>query len=186
MAPPEAGVLDICFADDITQIIIYPGHSRQRLARKTERAIQRVSDFEHRWKIRTNQNKFRLISISSREPHEVSMNGEPLQFDRNATVLGLTISRTGLSTHLTKRLQQAKAVRTKLKRFKKLKTKTKIHLYKALMRPVIEYPVVPICIASNSNIRKMQQYQNKSIRQATYNNPDDEEKQCKNCMINTK
>ena len=42
--------------------------------------------------------------------------------------------------------------------------KIKLHLYKALIRPILEYPVVPICITSKTNQLVLQRVQNKALR----------------------
>ena len=51
-----------------------------------------------------------------------------------------------------------------MKRFEKLTSKTKAHLYKALILPMLEYPSIPNCIASPTNTLKMQRIQNKAIK----------------------
>ena len=172
--PPEAGVLDISFADDITQVVIYPHESKEMLARKTARAITRVNEYENKWKIKTNRNKFNLISISSSVPSDVVIEGERLPFVRHTKTLGLTLARCGINTHVLNKIKQARVVRAKCRRFGGLSTKTKIHLYKTLIRPVLEYPIVPMCITSKSNIATMQRFQNICIRQAIANNPQDQ------------
>ena len=40
-----------------------------------------------------------------------------------------------------------------------------------MIRPILEYPVVPICVASRTNIKKLQNVQNKAIRRAVVRNP---------------
>ena len=48
-----------------------------------------------------------------------------------------------------------------------------MRLYNTLLRPILEYPAVPICIASKSNIMKMQRFQNVSLKQCAKGNRDD-------------
>ena len=79
-------------------------------------------------------------------------------------MLGLTIKRTGVSQHITNRIKQAKAQSTKLKRFIRLDPSIKLHLYKALIRPVMEYPIIPNGITSDINMIKMQRVQNKNLK----------------------
>ena len=45
-----------------------------------------------------------------------------------------------------------------------MREKTKLHLYIALVRPILEYPVIPNAIASRTNMLKMQRVQNKNLR----------------------
>ena len=58
----------------------------------------------------------------------------------------------------------AKNEATRLKRFRKLPTKIKTHLYKTLVRSKLEYPIIPICIMSKTNMKKYQSFQNRIIR----------------------
>ena len=44
----------------------------------------------------------------------------------------------------------------KNKRFIKLDPKVKLHLYKALVRPLMEYPIIPNGIQSKAHLKKMQ------------------------------
>ena len=64
------------------------------------------------------------------------------------------------------RINMARNQLTKLKRFNRLSPKIQIHLYKALVKPIMVYPIIPCCLASNTNISKMQALQNKAIRGA--------------------
>ena len=170
---PEANCLDVGFADDITQIVIHNHPSKRFLALKTERAINRINEYEALWKIKTNKDKFKITSISKAKPHEVKVDDEIIPFSPNTKVLGLTISRTGIRTHTKNRLRTAKIQRAKLKRFKNLKSDLQVRLYKTLIRPILEYPIVPVCVSSKSSIKTFQQFQNVSLRNATKNNQED-------------
>ena len=44
-----------------------------------------------------------------------------------------------------------------------------------MIRPIFEYPIIPLCISSKTNIKKMQQFQNKILRAATRENEEDRE-----------
>ena len=64
MPAPGGGVTNVLFADDVTQLIEYHHRSKQMTARRTERAILDVNNYERKWKIKTNQNKFKELPIS--------------------------------------------------------------------------------------------------------------------------
>ena len=166
---PEVGCYDITFADDNTQIITYPHRSTRMLARKTEREIKRINQYEHKWKINTNKNKFQLLSISSYKPHDVTIDGEVIPFNRQAKILGLSLSTRGITCHITERTRKAKAEINKLKRFRLMEPKLQLHLYKTLVRPILEYPVIPLCMSSRSNTTKLQRVQSIAIRRAARN-----------------
>ena len=118
------------------------------LALHTSREIQRVNNFEKQWKINTNQNKFKLLSISASKPAEVRVGNEVISFADSIKILGFTMKRTGFGSHIAQRLAIAKGRFTKLKRFKNLKSKTKAHLYKSLIRSALDYPNIPLCLMS--------------------------------------
>ena len=170
MPQPAEGCIDVGFADDITQIITFPGKSREMLARKTKREIERINSFEKQWKIKTSRQKFQMVSISILKPNDIIINNEKIEFTRKAKLLGLTIGRTGLNSHLDQRLKQAKTQRTKLRRFRGLSDTSQVKLHKTMLRPMIEYPIVPNCIMSQSNMTKQQKFQNASLRQAARRN----------------
>ena len=59
----------------------------------------------------------------------------------------------------------AKIQSSKIKRFIKLYPKVKLHLYKALIiRPIMEYPIIPNGIKSLDHIKNMQRVQNKNLK----------------------
>ena len=86
MPEPSAGCYSIVFADDHTQIVTQPGRSRQMLARKTQREIQKLNDYETKWKIQTNKNKFQLVSVSSTKPANIAIGNQQLPFNRSVTI----------------------------------------------------------------------------------------------------
>ena len=164
LPPSGPNATDIIFADDITQIIENYRNDRTQLARETEQEIKRINEFEKIWKISTNLTKFNLISISKSKPEPVTIDGRNIVFKNEIKTLGLTLGRTGIIKHITNRINLAKAQTNKLKRFIRMRSKIKLHLYKALIRPILEYPVIPIALASDTQIRKIQKIQNKNLR----------------------
>ena len=52
LTPAGPGCTDVLFADDVTQIVEYHHQSKKMLARRTEREVKRISDYEKRWKIK--------------------------------------------------------------------------------------------------------------------------------------
>ena len=161
---PGPGGTGVMFADDVTQIVGYPHSSKRMLALRTEREINRVNTFEKQWKIKTNKNKFKLLSVSKTRPATVSMDGRVIPFAPSITTLGFPMKRNGFNNHIAQRLATAKGRYTKLKRFAKLKPKKKAHLYKSLARSAMEYPNIPLCLMSDSNANKFQKFQNKILR----------------------
>jgi len=89
------------------------------------------------------------------------------------TVLGMEFGTRGVSSLIKRRLATAKFQYTKLKRFAKMSSKIQLHFYKTLIRPIMEYPAIPLCISSKTNITKMQQFLNRVLRTATRRNEED-------------
>lgn len=152
------------YADDVTQVITYHGPSKEMMRRKTERAINELNNYEHRWKIRTNSNKFKIMHVSKYNPLPIVINNIQLQYTNTATLLGLTLKRNGITQHIKKKRILASCTLRKLKRFKNLSPGVKLHLYKALIIPVLDYPVIPMNIIKPTNWKHLQAIQNKALR----------------------
>ena len=54
------------YADDITQIIALPGNPTA-IANNTKLAIEQINNYENKWKIQTNINKFQIMNVSRRK-----------------------------------------------------------------------------------------------------------------------
>ena len=164
LPPPDIRSEDILFADDISQVIVSPHRSRERLVFKTTNAIKRINEYEKQWKIQTNKNKFQMLQISATKKLPVEIDGDIIPYATQVNTLGFQMKRTGFVSHIRTRKNMALATVTRLKRFRRLKTKIKVHLYKALVRSQVDYPNTPMCIMSTSNKRSLQSMQNKIIR----------------------
>lgn len=154
----------IMFADDITQLVIYPGKSTEIMANHTARAIENINVFENKWKIETNLNKFKVIPLAKRVTSPLIVDGDLMEYNTQGTVLGLKITSTGYSSHMTEKRGRANDLLTKLKRFSNLSEKNKRQLYLSLIRGILEYPPVPIHALSKTQIEFLQRIQNKALR----------------------
>lgn len=61
----------ILYADDITQILGYPGRSIKMAQLRTGREIERINNFGEKWKIKTNINKFTVLKIAARKLEQI-------------------------------------------------------------------------------------------------------------------
>lgn len=159
--------LNISFADDITQIIGYPGRSKNMLNIKTERAITAINNYERNWKIKTNVNKFTPLHLGAKLTFPLIINEEEIEFKSTGKCLGLTITTGGYYKHIQERKYIAIASLQKLYKLHNMPEKIKIHLVKALILPILDYPPIPIHTMSNNQISKLQKVQNKALRFAT-------------------
>ena len=163
--PVTATDTDIIFADDVTQVIIHEGTNRE-LAIQTEREIVRVNNYEKEWKIKTNKNKFRIISASKTKPAPIRVDDENMIFTENVNILGLTLKRTGSVSHITMKIATAKQQLLKLRRFYRLRPELQIRLYLTVIRPIMEYPPIPVALASRATLMKMQRVQSRALKQS--------------------
>ena len=154
---------DVIFADDITQIIVNEDNDKMQHALDTEREILRINAYERKWKIKTNTTKFKILAISKTRPINIQLDNQVMPFSNDCTILGTKFKRTGMANHITNRVNLAKAQTSRIKRFMALKEKTKLHLFKALIRPVLEYPVITNALASKHQMLKMQKVQNANL-----------------------
>ena len=154
----------LIYADDITQIVSTFSKSKEFMRRDTQRAIQTINDYEHKWKIKTNTMKFQVIPIARQNPPPIRINNTDIPYSREGKILGLTITPTGIRKHVLDRVNKARATLTKLKRFSTCSIKTKMRLYTTIVRPVLEYPPIPVHAASTTLLLKLQVVQNQALR----------------------
>ncbi|KAF2345423.1 Reverse transcriptase domain [Trinorchestia longiramus] len=143
------------FADGITQIT-FSRNSHNMATRLTTKAIAQINDYERKWKIQTNVNKFKLIAISRRKKQEVHVDGIPFPYDKSGKVLGLHLGSQGYTSHITQRKAIAQNNLSRLYRFKYMHPETKRKLYLAYVRSALIYPVIPLHTLSPSSISKLQ------------------------------
>ena len=154
----------IAFADDITQIISYPGQSHRMIAKLTQRAIESINQYETKWKIKTNTSKFTIIPINRLKTTPVTIDNTQIQYKSEGTCLGLRIGTHGYSHQISQRRAIAHRRLNKLNRFKNLSQKNKRHLYIATVSSAMLYPCIPLHVASKNSLRKLQTIQNRATR----------------------
>ena len=166
-SPPPVRGINICYADDVSQVVGYPGPSRAMAQRAVISSIEEQNDYEKKWKIKTNINKFSIIRLGSRHHEEIITNDSIHDTKSKGKILGLTITNRGYYDHITSRKALALQSLHKLYRFSGMSTKIKTQLVKALVLPVIDYPPIPTHSLSKNQISKLQVIQNKALRFAT-------------------
>ena len=142
--PTSLTGINISYADDITQIIPYSGKSKEILRRRSQREIENINHFKKLWRIKTNVNKFNILRPGALAGNEIIIKGEPVAFQNEGKTLGLLITRTGYCNHINKRIVLVKQKMQKLYRFRNMPNKTKTHLIKSLIIPLLDYLPIPI------------------------------------------
>ena len=165
--PTPTQGLNIGYADDITQITGYPGKSKKIMNRITERETERINDYEKKWKIKTNVLKFTPIPLGTHLYEDLIINEEAVEPQTSGRILGLKINTRGYTTHVSDRKGRAMAALIKIFRFRHMNTHIKLHLVKALVLPVLDYPPIPTHTLSKTQLKKLQRVQNKALRFAT-------------------
>ena len=161
--------LTIQYADDVTQLISAPTYNT--LARLAQQELDRVTEWEHKWRIQANKNK----SHTTYFPHTIRHT--PLQLDsftqpphqipttRTNRVLGLNYdSALHIHRHIEQKVAIAQTNLRQLYRFRYASHKTKLHLYKTLVLPHLTYSPLTLTLAYPTNRRKLQIVQNKALR----------------------
>ena len=154
----------ISYADDITQLITHPSKSKHIMKLATQTAITNINTYETQWKIRTNINKFHIIPAARRNPPLITINNTDIPYTYTGTMLGVHMNTHGTSIHARERARRAKSALARLKRFSSCTTQTKLQLYKTLIRPILEYPPIPLVTNSLHQQINIQRVQNRALR----------------------
>ena len=117
-----------------------------------------------KWKIKTNKEKFKIVPITVKKKNDIVIDGTQLEYATHAKVLGLTIGRTGITKHVEELVEKGRRTLKELYRFYNLPTNIKIHLIKAFIIPILQYPPIPLITISKTNTNKLQKIQNKALR----------------------
>ena len=152
------------YADDVSQVVGFPGASKRMMARRIEREIERVNQYEKQWKIKTNKEKFKILYVSKKNPPEITVENQRINYSNEIKILGLKLGSHGFSKHITEKLRKARLAFNNIRRFNTTSPKVKLHLMKALVMPHLTYPPTPLFAASKTNIGKMQGLINRIIR----------------------
>lgn len=126
-------------------------------------AIGTINKFEEAWKIKTNKNKFLIIPAARTKPGNLNLQNIEVDYTKTGKLLGLKLTNTGIASHVKERINIANHTLTKLKRFSECTEETKLRLYKTLVRPILEYPPVPLNTIAPTSWERLQAIQNKSI-----------------------
>lgn len=156
--------LNLLYADDITQIITYSGKSKKMMAKKVEREIKLVNDYEKKWKIKTNTGKFKIIPLAVKKKEPITIDGNILPYSSEGTILGLHMNTRGILPQIKHNKSKASAALTTMKRFDTLPTHMKLHLVKACVLPILTYPSYPLNSIAKTPMFSLQKIQNKALR----------------------
>ena len=144
---------------------------RNRSAKlKMERELHNVEKWKNKWHIRTCPSKCNVtvIGTSIRSFNKiggVKIGNKNILLSKKARILGYSFTNHKRSrVHATSCSARAKRCITKLRRFKTASMEVKLQLYKALVRPILEYPACMLARSGKDSMRKLQLVQNQACR----------------------
>ena len=159
------------YADDFTQIIIdqFNGDiddARRELHRQNIiQEINKQNEYERKWKVSTNIEKFKIIPIGYRKLNPIIIDGSIIRLQETGRILGLDFTTYNFyKVHIDNIVNKANVAQKMLYRFKLLKRKLKLRLYKCLILPLILYPIVPLNVLSKTQLQRLQVIQNNGVR----------------------
>lgn len=161
---------NILFADDVSQLVFTPYNNLNHLSQNLNFATEEVLEYERKWKLKTSVEKFKTIPLGNvkRKPYFID---EKIQHHVNkGKTLGLQISTSGYAAHVQDISNRASAALGTIFRFRNGSEELKRLLYTTLVRPILEYPIVPLHSISRSQMYKLQKVQNKAVRFITNSN----------------
>ena len=82
---------------------------------------------------------------------------------REVRALGLRLNRCGFYPQIDHNRGKAIGVLRTLYRFRDIPARYKLQLYKTVVRPLLEYPAVPLHLASRAKMLRLQAVQNRAI-----------------------
>ena len=160
------------YADDRNQVIATQwgkkraAHATKIHGKEVIKAIKIQNDFEHREGLMTEPAKSWIIPINQNiYPQIIVDNQEYRQPDRPVQMLGLTITKTSFtSAHVVAQVKKAKTALSSIKKYYSLPTNRKLQLVKSLVLSHLFYPPIPLHVASDTNLLKLQQVQNQALK----------------------
>lgn len=151
---------DLDFADDIA--LLSTTHRQMQL--KTDSIIK----YSAQVGLKANREKCKILKINTKNTEVIKMNMEPIEEVKKFEYLGAIVAETGGGTmDLNNRLRKARATFVRLKNVwnsSNYKRKTKIRLYKTLVKPVLMYGSETWKMTDSDN-HKLDVFQSKCLRQ---------------------
>jgi hypothetical protein len=139
--------------------------------RKLQRGLNALEEWREKWNIKINEDKTRAVYFSKRlrrVESYLTLKGRAITFVNEVKYLGVTFDRritwrTHIDLIVTKTLRTFVQIYS-LKKSEKLSIKTKMTLYKALIRSKMTYACPVWEAAAVTHLMKHQQLQNKVLR----------------------
>ena len=162
--------LTVQYADDVT--LLTRATHLDTLTARMQTEINQLTSWEHKWLIHSHPEKASATYFKTKTnvPHPLFQNTilpNPIHIPVTNTtkVLGLTIDKNlRFHYHIKTKREIARKTLSNLFRFKSASVKTKIHLYTALVFPLLSYCPLALKLSAHSNTISLQRIQNLALR----------------------
>ena len=150
--------LTLLYADDCTHLVRH--NTISGVVNRINQELDDVSRWEHKWRIKTNGTKTKVLFLHPKKkpPYgNIYLNSfdrlqAPLQITQSCTVLGVIFdTHFRFHTHIKSKAALANQALQSLYRFRCASPRTKLHLFKALILPLITYAPLSLTLAAYTN-----------------------------------
>lgn len=158
------------FADDTALLAV---GKEQRLSTKLlQTASNEIVKWTKQWRIKLNETKSVHVNFTNKllkDPPTLDINGTVIPYENNAKYLGMTLdAKLRWKAHIRKKMEEL-GIKYRLHywligRNSKLSTANKLLIYNQILKPVWLYGIQLWGCASDSNIKRIQTFQNKVLR----------------------
>ncbi len=76
---------------------------------KLEREIERINRFERQWKIKTSEEKFKIIHIAQYKTEQITVNGKNLSTSKEGKFLGLKLQKNRIGRTRNRQNQESQS-----------------------------------------------------------------------------
>lgn len=166
------------YADDTALFCDVPWKNHSQVSKKLTKAVSTVSNFFNRWKIKLNTSKteFTVFTRSTKMKSELIkhppvLNGTQLEWKPSVIYLGVELDqRLAFKNHIERVINKAKNMRRNLfcllKRNNTVDVKTKVMIYRAIIRPIMTYACPIFTNCPKKHFERLQIEQNICLRMA--------------------
>ena len=167
--PRCRGTTIATFADDTA--ILSTGTTIEEATNKLQNAINKVTNWTKKWRIKLNENKSQLMNFTNRKyvNQSVKINGKIIPVANTAKYLGMTLdSKLRWKEHVKIKRKELNLKFSRmywlLGRHSQLSIYNKLLIYQQVLKPVWTYGIQLWGCAKRTHILTIQKFQNKVLR----------------------
>ena len=134
---------------------------------KIVQEIERINNYERRWKIQTNLTKFKVIHLDRRRYPNIRLGNRIINSRTNGSMLGLELTCSGYHAHVKKIKESCERDMRKLWSLRSLGEDNKRKIFKAIIGSKLHYPPIPFHCVNKSLLTRLQRIQNWGARYIT-------------------